>query len=228
MLNLFVIGTGSSGNCYLLSDIDGKVLILDAGLPTKLIKQALRFDLSRIVGCICSHSHADHCKYLDEIELMGIDVFKPFENQPIRENRTFGNYNIQCFKLPHNGTANYGFLIRHLKTGDTLIYATDMEYCQYNFKACNVNHFLAECNYQSKYVDTSIPNFEHKIRGHCELQTCKRFLESNITPAMHNVIIVHMGINTCDENECCDEIEQVVPDNVKVDFARPNTFYRLE
>ncbi len=32
---------------------------------------------------------------------------------------------------------------------------------------------LIECNYIADMVDMDIPNYEHKILGHCELETCK-------------------------------------------------------
>lgn len=52
-----ILGTGSRGNCYLLTDKADKVFILDCGVKTEIVKQALDFNIRKIVGCFVSHSH---------------------------------------------------------------------------------------------------------------------------------------------------------------------------
>lgn len=53
---LKTISSGSSGNCYILT-CNNEKLILDAGLPIKAIKQGLGFDLGGIKGVLISHAH---------------------------------------------------------------------------------------------------------------------------------------------------------------------------
>ena len=55
-MTLKCIGSGSSGNCYILTCCNEK-LILDAGLPIKAIKQGLGFDLGGIKGVLITHAH---------------------------------------------------------------------------------------------------------------------------------------------------------------------------
>lgn len=50
------LGSGSSGNCYLL-ECENEVLILDCGIGIKDIKKALNFDLRRVSGVLVTHSH---------------------------------------------------------------------------------------------------------------------------------------------------------------------------
>ena len=50
-MTLKVINSGSSGNCYILT-CNNKKLILDVGLPIKAIKQGLGFDLGGIRGAL--------------------------------------------------------------------------------------------------------------------------------------------------------------------------------
>ena len=50
------ISSGSNGNCYLLNCND-EILIIECGCSLKEVKRALNFDLSKIVGCVISHSH---------------------------------------------------------------------------------------------------------------------------------------------------------------------------
>ena len=55
-MTLKCIGSGSSGNSYILN-CDNEKLILDVGLPVMKIKQGLDFDLGGIQGVLVTHSH---------------------------------------------------------------------------------------------------------------------------------------------------------------------------
>lgn len=57
-MKLRCLGSGSSGNCYLLTAGNGETLIIDPGVPIKEIKKALNWDISCVVGAVCTHHHA--------------------------------------------------------------------------------------------------------------------------------------------------------------------------
>ena len=218
MLNIKTISTGSKGNCYLLST-ENETLVLDCGVPMKEIKKALKFNVSRVCGVLCTHGHQDHCKSEPDFLNMGIQVFRPYDERIECSLATkCGPFMVQAFKLPHNGTPNYGFLIT--VDGQKILYMTDFEYCQYTFKNQKINHILIECNYQNEYVDRNIPNYEHKLRGHCELETCKGFVGTNKSDELKTVLLLHMGFGTCDETECVGHIQKITGQEVHVDYAR--------
>ena len=77
---LKVLGSGSSGNCYILES-DTEALIIEAGVPLKEVKVSLGFNIRKIVGVVVSHSHGDHAKYVSEYEKAGIPVYKPYEGR---------------------------------------------------------------------------------------------------------------------------------------------------
>ena len=56
MRTLKTIGTGSSGNCWIL-DCDGEKLILDAGVRMSAVKEGINWDLGGIKGVVISHVH---------------------------------------------------------------------------------------------------------------------------------------------------------------------------
>lgn len=159
--------------------------------------------------------------------MLGVDVLAPYDTDKIRINKRFGGFFVQSFQLPHGETNSYGFLIRHLKTNETLIYITDAEYCPFVFKASRIDYFLIECNYQKEYIDLDAPNKEHKLKGHCSLDTCREFVKANISDSMQNIILCHLGLESTNAKECVSEIEKVVNSYVFVDYARPNTVYQL-
>ena len=56
MIDIKVIGSGSSGNCY-LANINGTKLLLECGLAIKVIQKALNFKLSEVYACLLTHEH---------------------------------------------------------------------------------------------------------------------------------------------------------------------------
>lgn len=208
------IGTGSSGNCYALYDNGGKILLLDLGLARKEILKGIDFNVSDVVGAVVSHGHGDHAKAVKEFENMGIKVWKPYHETNLTDCIKFGGFSVQCFPLPHNGTANFGFYIN--ADGQKILYLTDYEYCRLNFKSLQVNHIICECNYQQELVSRDLANYEHKIRGHCSLETCKSFIAASKTNSLRTVMLCHMGTETTIAEECLAEVQNVVGGGVNV------------
>ena len=215
-MKIKVLSSGSIGNCYLL-ETDTETLILDCGISFKDIKIGLDFDLSRVVGVLVTHQHLDHSKSVADFKKYGIDVWQPYLDEKKIQKNQFGSFKVQCFDLPHNGTENRGFLIE--ADGQKILYMTDFEYCSYVFAKQMVNHILVECNYQQEYVDKDLPNFEHKVRGHCSLDTCKEFVKTNATDSLDTVILLHMGQETCNPIECVAEVQKAA-NKAYVDYAR--------
>ena len=208
------LASGSSGNCYFL-ETDSGVLIMDCGISIMEIKRALNFNLSKVVGVVVSHNHSDHSKAVNELRDMGIPVFTPYENcKGDRARCQIGDFRINAFKLPHNDTLNYGFMVE--VEGQRLLYMTDFEYCPYIFTKFKIDHMLIECNYQTKLIDREKPNFEHKVKGHCELEVCKRFIEVNKTDNLKNVILCHLGRGSVDVEEVVEEINKMAEIGVHV------------
>lgn len=207
------IGTGSSGNSYALYDNDGKILLLDLGLARKEILKGIDFNVSDVVGAVVSHGHGDHAKAVKDFENMGIEVWKPYHETNLTDRMKFGSFSVQCFPLPHNGVANFGFYIN--ANGQKILYLTDYEYCRFNFKSLQVNHIICECNYQQELVSRDLANYEHKIRGHCSLETCKSFIAANKTNALRTVVLCHMGQETTIAEECLAEVQKVCGEGVK-------------
>lgn len=204
------VGSGSSGNSYALIDNDNKILLLDLGLPEKEIKRAIDFRISDVVGAVVTHHHKDHSLAVADFEKMGIPVFKPYESEEQSpQSVRYGKFVITPFDLPHNGTRNFGFMIRIKE--ERFIYLTDFEYCPYIFSKLKPNHILVECNYQQELVDRDLPNYEHKIRGHCSLATCKEFIKVNATDSLQTVILCHLGRETAEPQECINEVQSIVP-----------------
>ena len=51
------LASGSSGNCYVLTNKANEMLLLDVGIKTQDIKVGVGFNIIGIVGAIVTHSH---------------------------------------------------------------------------------------------------------------------------------------------------------------------------
>lgn len=214
MIKFKCLGTGSSGNCYIL-ETDKGTLILDCGVPIKRIKQGLNYNISNVAGVCVSHFHKDHALALKDLESIGLRTLTPSKDE--RTGKFLGKFFIERFELPHDGTENYGFLIK--VDGKTILYLTDFEYCKYIFRNLEPDYILVECNYQTEKVSRDLVNYDHKIRGHSSFDTCIDFILANTTDSLKSVILLHMGGDTCDADECVSEIKKCLNSNIYVDYA---------
>ena len=199
------LGSGSSGNCYILEN-DSEALIIESGIPFMTVKKALDFNINKIVGVLVSHQHLDHAKYSAEYEKAGIPVFKPYESDIERQVRTYGEFVIKSFPLVHDIPC-CGFLIQHPETGRVL-YASDTEYIKYRFR--NLNHILIECNYSKDLIPEDAVNRSHVMAGHMELQTVLEFLRTNNSLALRSAVLLHISAKNSDPDEFVAGVEKVV------------------
>lgn len=217
-MKLKCLGSGSSGNCYLLES-DTECLVIEAGLPFKAVKKALNFNISKIVGVLVSHSHGDHAGRVHEYETAGIPVFKPYEkwtNIDLKKRSLFmvGTFDLtdKQGRFMHNNSDGsecpcYGFYISHPEMG-SLIYATDCEFIKWQFS--ELNHILVEANYSADLIDPGAVNRNHVLTGHMELQTTLDFLKTNNNPELRNVILCHLSSNNADPVKFREQAGKVV------------------
>ena len=185
-MKLKVLGSGSSGNCYILEN-DKEALIIEAGVPFMEVKKALNFNIMKIKAMLVSHTHGDHAKYIPEYKKAGIPVFQPYDDYYMK--RQYGKFKVFPFSLVHDVEC-YGFWIWHTEIG-RLVYASDTEYVRWRFS--KTTHLLVEANYDMQFVDRDEPNYEHRLRGHMSLDTALKFIQTNDNPELRNVVLIHLS-----------------------------------
>lgn len=217
-MKLKCISTGSSGNCYLLQADNGETLILDCGISIKEIKKGLNWDIRGVVGAICTHSHQDHSKSLNEFKAMGIPIYAPYISQKPMAIGS-GAFKIQSFDLTTvdgrwthtdaDGTECpcYGFLITHQEMGK-LLYITDTELIKWRFK--DINHILLGVNYDKDLVDTDNPKANHVFRGHLSIDTACDFVKANDSDSLQNVIMCHLSSENADKDSFIAKMKNAV------------------
>lgn len=122
-MKLKVINSCSKGNGYAL--ITGEeILLLECGVPAKEMLKAIDYQTSKVCGCLLSHAHRDHAKYIKGYMRYGIEVYcsdevsndiqtifgeKTKSMQRMKQYK-IGDFNVIAFMVPHSETECDGFL----------------------------------------------------------------------------------------------------------------------
>jgi len=197
---LTVLGSGSSGNCYLVQN-SNECLIIEAGINPNYTLRAIDFDLSIISGCIATHSHLDHSKYALQYAQKGIkvysheDTFRGFKHHNfiiIDDKKTFkvGNFRIKAFELVHD-VKTYGFYINHPETGN-FCFITDTSEIPYKFKG--MNHILVESNFDEELINTNDTSYflrDRIVSSHLSFDKCNEFVMNSDLSQVVNIVLLH-------------------------------------
>lgn len=137
------LSTGSSGNCYILSE-NGEDLIIDLGINRKKILSHIN---NKLVGVLLSHRHADHLWKDNDVYFSDyVDILSP-QNTEINEQYTLGHYTITPLLAHHDVDCN-AYLIETQDT--TILFATDTKELPKVNKIVDI--FIVEINYCERKV----------------------------------------------------------------------------
>ena len=68
------LASSSSGNAYIVSDNDTRIL-LECGVSHKKLQKLAGFSLSEFQGCLVTHEHKDHAKSVADLISRGMEVY---------------------------------------------------------------------------------------------------------------------------------------------------------
>lgn len=226
-MKLKCIATGSTGNCYTLTSDSGETLILDCGISIKEIKKGLNWDITCVVGAVCTHQHQDHSKSVKDLNNMGIPVCTPYKELLMSQFLSNSYFTVRTFDLTtvdgrwtHTNSDGescpiFGFLIIHPEMGK-MLYITDTELIKWRFK--DINHILLGVNYDKDLVDTDNPKANHVFRGHLSIDTACDFVKANDSDSLLNVIMCHLSSENADKDSFITKMKSAV-NGANVDVA---------
>lgn len=176
-----VLGSSSSGNCYILKSSNGKFCILDCGIDYKKITNDKDFSgFSDLDFVYSGHIHKDHNLSLKDFELAGCECVT-YENIIPNKKIEIGDWTLYPFLVKHN-VANYGIIIYNKYDNQKLVYATDFTQMP---KIENVDYWLYEINYDEFTVNKLIENVDlaklhiaNNIDYHNSLQNAVEYFKS--------------------------------------------------
>lgn len=220
-----VINSGSSGNCYLLTDSQNHTLIIEAGKGT--FENALRQvpDVSKIAAVIISHKHGDHYGDAEKWQKSGIKVYGPDQMEhaeQINIGKSF-EWSVIPLAVEHDPNVDcFAFFVRSNVEDKITFFATDC----YNYSRIigalpePLALCLCETNHDMHMLDTGKYPAELKERvrrSHCSVQRaslaigrakCTRFL------------LIHPSENNLDQETALKHFRDEFP-NRSFEFARP-------
>lgn len=221
-MKLIIIGSSSKGNSYALQSDSGEILLIEAGIPLKEVKRAIGYKTSKVVGCITSHVHGDHAKYIPEYLKAGISVSSNDEVaekylgvDTMSENITFrfGNFGVTPFAVEHDAK-NFGFLIHEPSYG-TIFFATDCYNLNFVIQGCNT--YLAECNYSDELLDKAVAEGKtprsqaDRVRlSHMSLEHAVSWLQDcKAGQSAQQIILIHGSARHLNPTKAVTKFQQV-------------------
>jgi phosphoribosyl 1,2-cyclic phosphodiesterase len=227
-----ILGSNSAGNCYLFYNND-ECLILELGVKFSLVKQALNFNLSKVVYAVCTHEHGDHSKAVKDALLAGIRVVMSKGTQEalnlkshrivnIAHGQKFkaGNFEVMAFDVKHDCAEPLGFLIRHPEIGTT-VFITDSYYVPYVFPG--LTNIMVEANFSREIINEraavgSIHDFlkDRTLSSHMSIETCKDFLRANDLSKVNNILLLHLSDSNSNAEQFEREVKELTAKTVNV------------
>lgn len=223
------LASSSSGNAYIVSDRDTRIL-LECGVPHKKLQKLSGFSLSEFKACLVSHEHKDHAKSVEDLINRGMDVYmSPGTSEALgytdlvkliehMEQFTIGSFDIVPFTTFHDAKEPLGFLIKSRVDGDILAFATDTVNLRYQFPGLNI--LAIEANYD-KAILAKCEKLPEKVRhrienSHMEIDTLCDYLRSLDLSVCREIHLLHLSDATSHEEKFINKVKKAVPDNIKV------------
>lgn len=227
---MFTIGSGSSGNSYILecTDMTGSrhKLIIEAGIRFEDVEKALNFDLSGISGCLISHEHLDHAGFAAQMAQRAITIYATrgtidalkvgtgalLVPMAKKEVRNIGSFRVMAFETEHDAAEPCGFLI-DCPDGNRVVFATDTYYLKYRFVGATV--YMIECNYDEKLLQSNVengivhPSVGNRVRkSHMSVTQCIETLKSNDLSKVKAIILIHLSNQNSKAKEFIERVRR--------------------
>jgi phosphoribosyl 1,2-cyclic phosphodiesterase len=205
------LASSSKGNAYIVSDADTNIL-LECGLTKKELTKRSPVSLSDLDAVFVTHEHKDHSKCAEQLikgglpvymsygtaETLGLDLAEIMEE---REVIRIGELSVMSFRIWHDGTEPFGYLILDNRTGEKLLFAPDT--VNLGYIVPDLTHIAIECNYASDIMDR-LDRLPEKIknrirRSHMEIETAIRYLHKLDLTHCEAIYLLHMSATCSDE-----------------------------
>ena len=220
MLDIAIHATGSTGNCYTVSNGKATVM-LDCGLPYNRIQKLTGFILPDAV--FVTHEHQDHVKAAKDFMKRGVDIYTSAGTAEVenleghllhivknRQSVSIDGIVVSAFDTQHDATEPLGFLLDDGE--DRLLYATDTYYLHYRFPG--LTKIMVEANYCNEILTENLrygklpKTLERRLReSHFSLENLKKFFLANDLSKVKEIWLIHLSKGNADPVMFKREIE---------------------
>lgn len=220
MLDIAIHATGSTGNCYTVSNGKATVM-LDCGLPYNRIQKLTGFILPDAV--FVTHEHQDHVKAAKDFMRRGVDIYTSAGTAEVenleghllhimknRQSVSIDGIVVSAFETQHDAVEPLGFLLDDGE--DRLLYATDTYYLHYRFPG--LTKIMIEANYCNEILTENLrygklpKTLERRLReSHFSLENLKKFFLANDLSKVKEIWLIHLSKGNADPVMFKREIE---------------------
>lgn len=203
-MDIKVIASGSTGNCYRISD-GSTTLLLECGIRFESIQADCGYKTSNISGCLVTHRHGDHAKSVKKLIQRGIPVYGPKDLEeayagvtvwePLQYHR-IGSMTVLPFAVKHDVEC-HSYQIE-TDDGEKLLYVTDTAYVHYTF--AGLTHIMIEANYsKTQMIDNMgkgrLPEYLVKriMKSHMSIETLLEMLRANDMKSVKQIYLLHLS-----------------------------------
>lgn len=226
------LASSSSGNAYIVSDKDTRIL-LECGVSHSKLQKLSGFKLSEFQACLVSHEHKDHAKSVAELISRGMEVYmsqgtaEALETDGVTliesmEQFNVGSLDIVPFTTFHDAAEPLGFLVKSRVDGDVLAFATDTVNLRYKFPGLNI--LAIEANYDKAILERC-ERMPEKVRyritnSHMEIDTLCDYLRSLDLSQCREIHLLHLSDATSHEGHFINKVARAVPKGIEITACR--------
>jgi phosphoribosyl 1,2-cyclic phosphodiesterase len=216
-----VLSSGSSGNCLVLYDSQGKYIIVDVGIIWDKIAKGINYKMNDCVTVLVSHVHKDHVRSLSHLIGLGIpcygneDVCAHYKGcDLIADTIQIGGFKVRTFSVPHN-VPNNAFVIDTIDN-IRVLYVTDTSEAKQHVE--NVNCAIVEANWDAGVMFDNVVNdvvSKSNYNDHQSLDKCIEYLKQINNDSLNTVVLWHLSNTNINAQEAKERVQQEVGiDNV--------------
>ena len=222
------MASSSSGNAYIVSDQDTRIL-LECGVSHSKLQKLSGFKLSEFQACLVSHEHKDHAKSVADLISRGMEVYmsqgtaEALETDDVTliesmEQFNVGSLDIVPFTTFHDAAEPLGFLVKSRVDGDVLAFATDTVNLRYKFPGLNI--LAIEANYDKQILERC-ERMPEKVRyritnSHMEIDTLCDYLRSLDLRQCREIHLLHLSDATSHEGHFINKVARAVPRGIEI------------
>lgn len=234
------LGSSSKGNCYIVELESGDVIILDAGVPYSLIKKALGYRRTKVLGVLLTHEHGDHSRAVKAMLDDGLKIYtsegtakalgiedKPRVLKAVAGRKIVLKENVHAMALNavHPAEEPFLFTLSDRSTKENLVFLTDTAYVEYAFNG--FSYYLIECNYVSSIAKDKRKHGTYSMsEGHMSLTSTLQLLESSDLSKARQIILLHLSDSNSDSNLMIQEVYEAT--GVATDVADEGKLWVFE
>lgn len=213
-MKLKSLGVNSKGNCHILTDSSGHMLMLDCGIKYKnILREVSDFGLLDLV--LYTHLHNDHVQSLHDLTKAGI---KCYGTDDKLDQKTYKVGNWKFFPIPlYHSVECYGYLIYNLLDDKWIVYMTDTVALP-KIKERDYDLVLIECNWTEKLVYENAEKDLFSQSNHNDHLSSESLLDwlydFSFKAIPKNLILTHTSNSNLDYKMVRDEVE-LYADNVE-------------